>query len=313
MVILAWVITLVVLLTSGGYQNFIRPNFWPLLAGALVVLFLFLVSMFAKSGHTHATNPLSVIAACMVVLLPVIYLPLARGQTLGIYAFDKRYVHGSDFADNSGSAPGPGTSVTASATPAPTASGNDPASAAAIAMQAHSAASNSTANSAQTSATQADSASAAGGKSRVWDDRAVAAASTQEVEIADLNLSAETYLGKHVAVEGMFKNDSRLPKNYYAAYRFMIICCAADAQPSVLILRTDKPLDYVDGSWVRIQGTFVKEKLAGDEFALLHVDSIDPTAQPDRPYMYFTPRTTYDASVAGPSAAPAPAPATDLK
>ena len=315
-VILAWIITLLALLVGGGYTAFIRPDFWPLMAGALFVLVLFLLAMLGKPGHSHATNPLSVVAAGMVVMLPVIYLPLARGQSLGNYAFEKRFVHDSNMSDssaapvaspeagsssslaarNSASKPDAPVAIQGEPVPPPTPSdpsapANDPASAAALAMQTAGA---------QASLPPATQPAA----SRVWDQRAVAAATVEEVTISDLVLSPETYLKKHVVIEGMFKNDSRLPKNYYAAYRFIIICCAADAQPSVIFLKTQKPYDFVDGSWVRIQGKLVKEKLAGEEMTLLDVESIEPTPQPERPYMYYTPRTTYDVSTAPTPAGP---------
>jgi uncharacterized repeat protein (TIGR03943 family) len=289
-VILTWVVALSALLASGRYEAFIRPDFWPLIASALAVLVMFLFSMFSKGSHSHATSRLSVVAACMVVVLPLIYLPLAGAHTLGDFAFDKRFVHGTDMPV-AGATPVEPTKAapperTADATPVT----SDPGSAAAIVMN----------------------------KSSLWDERAnkAAAAGTksravEDVEISDLVLSPKQYLNKDVVLDGMFKSDARLPKNYYAAYRFMIICCAADAQPSVLFLHSDKPLEYTDGTWVNIHGKFVTEKVGGDEFNVVKVTSIDPTVQPDRPYMYFTPKTaSYDVTTSTtPPAAPAPAPA----
>ena len=73
--------------------------------------------------------------------------------------------------------------------------------------------------------------------------------------------------------------------------RFVMSCCAADAQPVLITVRTDGPLPRKD-AWVRVTGTQVPAAVdltdaerAEPSNIVLEASDVEPVEQPDQPYL----------------------------
>jgi uncharacterized repeat protein (TIGR03943 family) len=67
--------------------------------------------------------------------------------------------------------------------------------------------------------------------------------------------------------------------------RWMMWCCAADAQPVSVALKGDFPGTYKDDQWFEIVGTAQFPSTMGQVVPEIDVDSIKPTQEPDEPYL----------------------------
>jgi len=86
----AWFYALIGLLPGQGYQTFLRPEFGGLLAVGLLVLIGFL---FAEMGQLDRELHfgLNETIHLLILMIPLAYLPIARGTSLGSNAFQRRW------------------------------------------------------------------------------------------------------------------------------------------------------------------------------------------------------------------------------
>ncbi|MEP7285224.1 MAG: TIGR03943 family protein [Chloroflexota bacterium] len=68
--------------------------------------------------------------------------------------------------------------------------------------------------------------------------------------------------------------------------RFTISCCVADASAIGVIVQSDQAAKLAPDSWVHIKGKFQSQQFDGAKTPILVADSIEPTNQPDHPYLY---------------------------
>jgi uncharacterized repeat protein (TIGR03943 family) len=67
--------------------------------------------------------------------------------------------------------------------------------------------------------------------------------------------------------------------------RWIMWCCAADAQPVSVALNGNLPGPYKDSDWYEIVGTAQFPSTLGQVTPQIDVDSIKPTQEPDEPYL----------------------------
>ena len=86
----AWFYALIGLLPGQGYQTFLRPEFGGLLAVGLLVLIGFL---FAEMGQLDRELHfgLNETIHLLILMIPLAYLPIARGTSLDSNAFQRRW------------------------------------------------------------------------------------------------------------------------------------------------------------------------------------------------------------------------------
>lgn len=93
------------------------------------------------------------------------------------------------------------------------------------------------------------------------------------------------HAGKPVRVTGFVHRDGTLPEGWFLVARFVVQCCAVDAQPVGLPVRgagsTPEP-----GRWVTVEGTWDVADLTGGRRAVIAATAIAPTPRPDQPYLY---------------------------
>lgn len=94
------------------------------------------------------------------------------------------------------------------------------------------------------------------------------------------------HAGKAVRVTGFVYRDDRLPRDWFVVARFVVQCCAVDAQPIGLPVRVAGGALPAPGSWVAIAGTWDVAHVQGERRAVIVPTTVAPTARPDQPYLY---------------------------
>jgi uncharacterized repeat protein (TIGR03943 family) len=94
------------------------------------------------------------------------------------------------------------------------------------------------------------------------------------------------YAGKAVRVTGFVYRDDRLPRDLFVVARFVVQCCAVDAQPIGLPVRMAGGAVPEPGSWVTIAGTWDVAEVRGERRAIIVPTTVAPTERPDQPYLY---------------------------
>jgi len=108
------------------------------------------------------------------------------------------------------------------------------------------------------------------------------------VEVTDLitlSRSAEqmkAFAGRKVRTVGLIDNHGGSSK----LVRWIMWCCAADAQPASVALDGDTSTGTKDGTqWVEVTGTAQFPSTLGHVVPQIEVDTIKPTQEPDEPYL----------------------------
>jgi putative membrane protein len=96
------------------------------------------------------------------------------------------------------------------------------------------------------------------------------------------------YEGKSVDVVGFVTPDADDPQNAFYVSRFVVTCCAVDAQPSgVPVYFPDWGSLYAADEWVRVTGEFAVNGSERSQQPLAIVpDSVTAVDQPSEPYLY---------------------------
>jgi len=96
------------------------------------------------------------------------------------------------------------------------------------------------------------------------------------------------FSGKPVDVVGFVSADPDDPENMFYVSRFIITCCAVDAQPvGVAVYSPDWADEVAVDQWVRVTGGFATNPSSTSEQAIALVpDSVTVVEQPGEPYLY---------------------------
>ncbi len=96
------------------------------------------------------------------------------------------------------------------------------------------------------------------------------------------------YDGKPVDVVGFITADPDDPANMFYVSRFVVTCCAVDAQPTGIPVFLPNWQDtYAVDDWVRASGQFDTNPSTGStQSVALSPDSVDAVDQPSEPYLY---------------------------
>ncbi len=93
---------------------------------------------------------------------------------------------------------------------------------------------------------------------------------------------------KEVEVIGQFfpakKNNPHGDR--FSLIRMFIMCCAADARPVAVTVKTKTPESFADMSWVRVTGRATFPYEGGNRVAVIVADSITPCEAPNESFIY---------------------------
>lgn len=116
-------------------------------------------------------------------------------------------------------------------------------------------------------------------------DKIVAADSGKVVSLGYILKHRGKLKGHRVITEGRIFRDDALPPGQVMLFRFVVVCCAADAMPVQAVIKSPATASLKDDQWVRVDGTF---HLLDEEGArVLEIDAtrIDPIPAPAQPYL----------------------------
>lgn len=96
------------------------------------------------------------------------------------------------------------------------------------------------------------------------------------------------YDGKSVDVTGFITPDESDPENVFYVSRFVITCCAVDAQPlGVPVYQPGWSATMAAGDWVRVTGGFTSNpSTQSSQPIALQPSSVEGVAEPDEPYLF---------------------------
>lgn len=95
------------------------------------------------------------------------------------------------------------------------------------------------------------------------------------------------YAGRSVDVTGFVSPSTTDPSDTFVITRFVITCCAVDAQPvGLTVYDPDWRSSLANDEWVRIRGGFGADPAAGSSPIAVVPTAVERIAQPRDPYLY---------------------------
>jgi uncharacterized repeat protein (TIGR03943 family) len=109
------------------------------------------------------------------------------------------------------------------------------------------------------------------------------------VLLSDLIRRSERYRTQEVTVEGTVYRDENVPPGYFLMYRFLIFCCAADALPVWVVVRTPQSTELATDNWVQVKGRFAFETINNQRIPVIAAESVTimPLPPPEARYLFF--------------------------
>ena len=107
--------------------------------------------------------------------------------------------------------------------------------------------------------------------------------------LLELIKNAEQFNGKRVAAEGMVYRGGHSDRNRFRLFRFVIVCCAADALPLVILVKSKIAEKFDNDDWVRVEGIFSFETVDSRQVSRIAADSVRliPAPPPEKRYLFF--------------------------
>jgi putative membrane protein len=100
-----------------------------------------------------------------------------------------------------------------------------------------------------------------------------------------LHLHRKELIGQRVQVEGMVSRNETTPAGQFVLYRFVIVCCAADAMPMEMTVTNPQANGLANDQWVRIGGTVKMETVGTRTIPVLVADAVTKIGAPEDPYL----------------------------
>ncbi|MCC7451876.1 MAG: TIGR03943 family protein [Anaerolineae bacterium] len=107
--------------------------------------------------------------------------------------------------------------------------------------------------------------------------------------VRDFNGSGnvDEFNGQQADLVGFVYRDIRFKDaNQFMVARFTVSCCVADASAIGVIVQSPQSASLSQDSWVRVKGTFQSQDFGGQRTPILVAESVQPTDQPEHPYLY---------------------------
>lgn len=92
--------------------------------------------------------------------------------------------------------------------------------------------------------------------------------------------------GEEIKATGFVYRDDRFGPDTFMVSRFVVSCCAADAAPVGLIVKSPDSANFAADQWVEVSGRLELSQFDGQEMPIIIADAITPVDVPERPYLY---------------------------
>jgi uncharacterized repeat protein (TIGR03943 family) len=100
------------------------------------------------------------------------------------------------------------------------------------------------------------------------------------------NPDEEFYIGKQVDVSGFIFPRDQSDSGHFTVARFIVTCCAVDATPVGLLVAGKWQDGFSQNDWVRVEGTFALQEVAGQEELVVVAENITIVPEPAIPYIF---------------------------
>ncbi len=114
-------------------------------------------------------------------------------------------------------------------------------------------------------------------------------AATIRVGFNDLLLHWQRYKDRRVVVTGLLSRDQRAPDGFCIVFRFIIWCCAADAEPMGMLVTDDRLGDLRNDQWIRVEGIYRVKRINGLPMGYIEAESLaaPPPPPASEQYLYY--------------------------
>ncbi|GAB4281472.1 MAG: TIGR03943 family protein [Candidatus Rifleibacteriota bacterium] len=114
----------------------------------------------------------------------------------------------------------------------------------------------------------------------------VAARLPKSVTLLDIHADFEKLIGQKLVTKGIYVADSpRIPPGTFVIFRFIMVCCVADAQPLAVLVKGAPPPGLKSENWIEIEGTLESTDIQGHSAAVIKADRIKRIPAPINPYL----------------------------
>ncbi|GAU76673.1 TIGR03943 family protein [Fusibacter sp. 3D3] len=108
-----------------------------------------------------------------------------------------------------------------------------------------------------------------------------------------LSLDLDAVVGQEIELAGFIYLEEGFESNQFVVGRYVVTCCAADAEMYGILCVDDSELDHKANSWVRVKGIVEQTTYRRSyddqeiEMAQIRVKEIEIIAPPKEPYIYY--------------------------
>lgn len=102
----------------------------------------------------------------------------------------------------------------------------------------------------------------------------------------ELFINQDKYIGKKIEVVGFVFRMEDFDKNHFVPARFMMACCAADAQPAGFLCRYEKASEFKDNTWVKVTGVIGQDIIRNQKMPVIIAESVEEVEKPENEYVY---------------------------
>jgi len=284
LVFLFWLIALLNLFLYSRYTAFLRPEFGIIIIMAVLVLIGFLAAELINRTGEALTPPR--LLSALILILPLLFLLRAGDTSLDAYAFQKRSL-GSPALPRTEQMPQSAQSAQerqSETVPQKAVSIPSPGEQKASTENQLKSDKQASAVTKSTAARRAKSKLIRSRKQGKKDE------SAQEVSILDLYSNPALYRDKEVEFIGRVHHNDDMKKNFgmdtIVVFRFLVTCCAADAMPLAIVVKSPTGATFNEDTWCKARGIFTIENKDSIKIPFLQKASIADAEKPKQPYMF---------------------------
>lgn len=109
----------------------------------------------------------------------------------------------------------------------------------------------------------------------------------KDISITTLIQKFDQFDGKQVSIQGLFARTISGHDELSAVFRYLITCCAADAQPVGVFISSGVTQGLENNQWVRVKGEVELRKMDGFDVIFMDTDDVHPLEIPDKKDVYI--------------------------
>lgn len=103
--------------------------------------------------------------------------------------------------------------------------------------------------------------------------------------LTTLDLYRSVFAGKTIRLSGFVFRERGMDNHQFAATRFAVNCCSADAYPYGVLIRSEHAAELETNEWVSVTGTLSTIEYEGQEVIQIDAVRIERIRVPDEPYV----------------------------